>query len=250
MNNNDYDGVADLYDIYAQFDFDVPFYLERYSNFKGTALELMAGTGRLSVPMIKSGINLDCVDLSQGLLEKLSDKLDRARLHSNMYRRDICNLVLPRKYDVIIIGCNSFAEITDKDNRLKVLKSVYNLLNDSGEFVVTLHNPVIRRKSIDSKLKHVNDYKYGDDTIAFSISSHEDDNAVVHLKQFYEIYDKNGDLIKKKMLSLNFALIAKNEIEGELLETGFRIKEFYGNFDRSEFEGNSSPFLIYVAGKV
>jgi hypothetical protein len=62
MNNNDYDSVADLYDSYAQFDFDVDFYLKRYANFKGVALELMAGTGRLSVPLIKSGAKLDCVD--------------------------------------------------------------------------------------------------------------------------------------------------------------------------------------------
>jgi SAM-dependent methyltransferase len=249
MGNNDYDSVADLYDIYAQFDFDVGFYVERYAGFKGTALELMAGTGRLSVPLIKSGINLDCVDLSQGLLAKLSEKLDRSGLHSNMYRRDICDLTLPRTYDVAIIGCNSFAEIIDAGNRRKALKSVYSLLNDNGEFVMTLHNPTIRRKSIDNRLTYVNSYELDGTTIVFSIFSHEDENAVVHLKQFYETYDKNGDLLKKKMLCLDFALIEKNEIETDLREAGFKIKELFGNYDKSGFEGNSSPFLICVAGK-
>jgi SAM-dependent methyltransferase len=243
--NNDYDSVADFYDIYAKFDVDVDFYLKRYANFKGVALELMAGTGRLAFPLIKSGIKLDCVDLSEGLLEKLSDKLDRARLHSNMYRRDICNLELPRKYDVVIIGCNSFSEIVDRDNRLRALKSVCQLLNDYGEFIVTLHNPTIRRKSIDENVTHVNDFKIDDGTITFSIASREDDNAIVHLKQFYEIYDKSRNLLKKKTLELCFALIEKNEVEIELQEAGFKIKELYGNYDKSGFEGSVSPYLIY-----
>ena len=247
--NNDYDIVSDLYDVYVQFDFDIHFYLNRYSDFDGKALELMAGTGRLSIPLLKNNVSLDCVDLSRGLLNRLHQKLIVNNLKSNLFCRDICTLDLPDKYDLVIIGCNSFAEITEKNDRNKVIRSVYGLLNNKGELIITLHNPPVRRKSIDSGIIHVNDYKTDDKIISFSITSQEDPDAVVHLKQFYEIYDNNGCMVEKRMIDLNFALLSRNEIEQELVMEGFEIKEVFGNFDNSKFNDSDSQYIIIVASK-
>lgn len=248
MENN-YDIVSDLYDAYVQFDFDINFYLDRYSNFKGNVLELMAGTGRLSIPLLKNNVSLDCVDLSKGLLDKLRHKLIADKLNSNVFCQNICTLQIPYKYDSVIIGCNSFAEIIKKEDRDKVLRSVYDVLNEDGEFVLTLHNPQHRRKMIDRRLNHVDNFKTGEKTISFSISSHEDQNAIVHLNQFYEIYDNNGYMIEKKMINLNFALLSKTEIEKELNDEGFIIKEIFGNYDKKIFNEIDSQYIIIIASK-
>jgi SAM-dependent methyltransferase len=248
MENN-YDIVSDLYDTYVQFDFDINFYLDKYSNFNGNALELMAGTGRLSIPLLRNNVSLDCVDLSKGLLDKLRDKLIANKLISNVFCQNICMLQIPHKYDSVIIGCNSFGEIIKKEDRIKVIRSVYDLLNDNGEFVITLHNPINRRKLIDRTLKHVGNFIKDEKTISFSITSHEDQNAVVHLNQFYEIYDINGCMIEKKMINLNFALIPKNDIEKELINEGFKIKEVFGNFNKEIFNEVESTYIIVIATK-
>jgi SAM-dependent methyltransferase len=221
MENN-YDIVSDLYDTYVQFDFDVNFFIERYSHFKGNdVVELMAGTGRLSIPLLKNGVSLDCVDLSEGLLDKLRNKLIANKLRSNVFCQNICMLQIPHKYDAVIIGCNSFAEIIKKEDRDKVIRSVHGLLNGNGEFVITLHNPVSRRKLIDRRLNHVGTFENDGKIVSFSISSHEDQNAIVHLNQFYEIYNNNGCMVEKRMIALIFALISKNEMENELIYEGF-----------------------------
>jgi hypothetical protein len=122
-------------------------------------------------------------------------------------------------------------------------------LNDNGEFVITLHNPINRRKLIDRTLKHVGNFIKDEKTISFSITSHEDQNAVVHLNQFYEIYDNNGCMIEKKMINLNFALIPKNDIEKELINEGFEIKEVFGNFNKEKFNEVESTYIIIIATK-
>jgi hypothetical protein len=58
----DFDRVADLYDVYVRFSDDIPFFLEACANAGGTVLELMCGTGRLSLPLIEAGVALTCVD--------------------------------------------------------------------------------------------------------------------------------------------------------------------------------------------
>jgi 2-polyprenyl-3-methyl-5-hydroxy-6-metoxy-1,4-benzoquinol methylase len=56
--------IADLYDVYVTTTVDVPFFLEELKTTSGPVLELMAGTGRLSLPLAEAGARLTCVDIS------------------------------------------------------------------------------------------------------------------------------------------------------------------------------------------
>jgi len=242
---NDYNSVCDIYDLYNTASYDIDFYLKRFKNFKGNAVELMAGTGRLSIPLIKSGMKLDCVDISKGLLDRLSEKLSEENLQGNIYCQDIRFLNLEKKYDLIIIAFNSFSEIIDVKDRELVFRSVKNIISEPGEFIFTLYNPSYRRKSISNNLTFVDEFPVNDNKLRFFISSAESD-SIVEVKQFYELYDDSGILLNKRMLNLKFKLINRNEIEELIRRSGFIIKEFYGNFDSSEYDENISPFMIYI----
>jgi SAM-dependent methyltransferase len=77
MKTNDYDYIADLYDTYVPAAFDIPFFVDEARKSPGDVLELMSGTGRVSIPLLEAGIKLTCVDISAGLNAVLSDKLKR-----------------------------------------------------------------------------------------------------------------------------------------------------------------------------
>jgi predicted RNA methylase len=51
----DYAQVAELYDVYAQTEIDVPFFREAASGCRAV-LELTCGTGRLSIPLLRAGV--------------------------------------------------------------------------------------------------------------------------------------------------------------------------------------------------
>ena len=55
----DYALIADLYDEMVRFEADLPFFLEECRTAEGPVLELMCGTGRVSLPLIEAGIELD-----------------------------------------------------------------------------------------------------------------------------------------------------------------------------------------------
>ena len=57
MKNIDFNFVADIYDAYVAVDFDIDFFNQYAKAAKGKRLELMCGTGRVSVPLLKKGID-------------------------------------------------------------------------------------------------------------------------------------------------------------------------------------------------
>lgn len=246
---NDYDFVADIYDVYNTASYDIDFYVEKYKSFQGKAIELMAGTGRLSVPLLKSGINLDCLDISKGLLEHLSKKLTRENLNSTIICQDIRDLNLEHNYDLVIIAFNSFAEIVDENDQELVFESIKKILTPSGEFIFTLYNPVFRRKSINNNLALINELPLNDNKLLFFMSSKENEGNIVEIKQFYELYDRQGNFLNKRMLDLQFSLITKEKIEKLIKKTDLKVTEFYGNFDLSQYNEKDSPFMIYVLKK-
>ena len=79
MKSIDFDPVARYYDLYVQTELDVPFWVEEARRHAGRRLELMCGTGRISLALLRAGFALTCVDYSAGLLAVLREKLARER---------------------------------------------------------------------------------------------------------------------------------------------------------------------------
>jgi SAM-dependent methyltransferase len=122
----------------------------------GEVLELMCGTGRVSLPLVEAGVSLTCVDSSPQMLNVLRQKLDARHLSANVQEMDVCALALPQRFDLLFIPFHSFSEILSPDDQHTTLEHVRDHLSDNGRFICTLHNPVVRRQSVDSQLRLVN----------------------------------------------------------------------------------------------
>lgn len=151
MSAMNYAQVASLYDIYVTMEFDIPFFLQEAQSH-AKVLELMAGTGRVSLPLLRAGVNLTCVDSSPLMLDRLRQKLHTEGLTADVHEMDICNLALGATFDLILIPFHSFAEITFPTDQRAALRAIRNHLPSTGRFICTLHNPPIRLKSVDGFL--------------------------------------------------------------------------------------------------
>src|SRR5512135_1293635 len=121
MKINDYNPIADLYDIYVPATFDIDFFVNETKKSKGEVLELMSGTGRVSIPLLEAGVKLTCVDLSAELNTIFQEKLVQKGLKADIYQMDICELDLHKKFDMVIIPFASFAHITSPQDQRKAL---------------------------------------------------------------------------------------------------------------------------------
>jgi len=253
MEINNYDYVADLYDIYVPATFDIDFFLAETRKASGQVLELMSGTGRVSIPLIKAGVKLTCVDLSAGLNAILKDKLEKMGLKADVYQMDVCELELEKKFDMVIIPFSSFAHITLPDDQRKALARIQQHLNPGGIFICTLGNPKLRKKTIDGQLRLFRTYPLPDTQgqllLWITEALDAEDDQVVKTMQFYEEYDAKGVLQSKRFLEIHFRLSQKDEFEALAQAAGFKVKAFYGDYAYSEFS-DDSPAMIWFLENV
>jgi SAM-dependent methyltransferase len=253
MEINNYDYIADLYDIYVPVTFDIDFFVKETKKSSGEVLELMSGTGRVSIPLIEAGVKLTCVDLSAELNAILENKLHQMGLKADVYQMDVCELELQKKFDMIIIPFHSFAHITSPDDQRKALARIQQHLLPGGTFICTLRNPIIRQKEVDGQLQLSSKYPLPDTQGVLLIwiveNINYDDNQIVEAMQFYEEYDAKGVLKSKRLLELHFRLSRKAEFEELAKAAGFKVKAFYGDYSYSEFN-DDSPFLIWLLENV
>lgn len=248
MKDIDYNSIAEIYDLYVTADYDVPFFLAESKPVTGPILELMAGTGRLSLPLIEAGAKLTCVDSSSAMLEVLSRKLQQRGLHAELVCADVRHLGLPAQFELAILPFQSFMEIIGEANQRAALAAVYECLAPGGRFICTLHNPAIRRKQVDGLLRLVGQFPTNNGTLVVS-GFEQGEKPVVSRQQFFEFFDRDGRLLEKRLLQMKFAFVEKHEFEQMARSAGFRIAQLYGSYDRAPFDPAQSPVMIWVLVK-
>jgi SAM-dependent methyltransferase len=248
----EWDRVASFYDLYAQATFDIPFFVQEATRLPGNVLELMAGTGRVSLPLVKAGVRLTCVDNAPEMLAVLSQKLVREHLSVQVYDMDVRDLAFDQLFDLIIIPFHSFGELISSDDQKRVLTRIHEHLTERGRFICTLHNPSHRLRSVDGQLRLVGSYPGVDpqtSLLFWSVSNAEPATNIVHAWQFYEHYDQHGMLQEKRILQIRFALLQRAEFETLAAAAGFQVLSFYGDYVYAPFQEETSPYMIWVLGK-
>ena len=245
MTHIDYDSIAEIYDLYVTADHDVAFFVTEATAAGGPVLELTAGTGRLSLPLVEVGVELTCVDSSQGMLDVLSRKLAQRGLHAEVYCADVRRLGLPARFTLAILPFQSFMEIVGEVDQRAALVAIHGCLVPGGRFICTLHNPAVRRSQVDERLRVVGRFRTPEGTLVVSGFEQGGDPVVTRL-QFFECFDGEGQLQQKRLLPMEFALVEREAFASMAEAAGFRVVELYGDYDGSPFDPERSPVMIWV----
>jgi SAM-dependent methyltransferase len=247
-----YNQVAELYDACIQVDFDVPFFLEAASQAQGPVLELMSGSGRVSLPLIQAGVPLTCVDFSAGLLDVLRRKLYVHGLSAELHLLDVRELALSQQFDLIFIPFHSFPEITDVTDEQQVLQRIADHLLDTGRFICTLHNPPVRLRAGDQPyglwLKRPLPNEQGT-VLLWGSQCYDPAREIMTVSEFFEVYNAGNVMQARHMVELNFRLLTKAQFESMAVKAGFHVEALYGDYSRASFDEASSPFMIWVLRK-
>jgi SAM-dependent methyltransferase len=244
----DYSRVAGLYDSYVTTDLDLDFFLDEAMRVGGPVLELMAGTGRVSIPLLQAAVDLTCVDNSPAMLSVFRDKLRQQRLSAELIQADVCELSLDRRFDLIFIPFHSFAEIKEPGRQRRALARIHAHLADDGRFICTLHNPSVRLQAADGRRRQLGEFPLpgAGKTLVLSIVERYDPAArVVTGTQFYEMRNSQGNTISEDAVDIRHYVHDRNGFEGLLENAGFVISSLFGDYRRASFESETSPFMIW-----
>lgn len=171
-------------------------------------LELTSGTGRLSIPLIKSGVKLTCVDISQGMIKVLERKLKNEGLQANLLCANVQHLEFQEEYQDVILPFQSFMELIGKERQLNTLRAAYRALVPNGRFYCTMHNTSVRRKTVDGALRGVGNFTTEQGFIVVT-GFETGGEPIVQRSQFIEHFNSKGQLKERIFQPMRFELIEK-----------------------------------------
>ncbi len=151
----DYSKLARLYDDYCVYAGDIGFFRRCVRDWPGETLELMAGTGRVSLPLARDGASLTCVDSSPAMLGVLHRKLRGAGTGARIVCADARSLPFRCTFQLVLLPFQGLTELPSANDQARALRAAADLLSPSGRFVCTTHNPAVRLRSVDGSWQRV-----------------------------------------------------------------------------------------------
>jgi SAM-dependent methyltransferase len=254
LSGNLYNNTADFYDYDNRevIKDDLDFYVEYANQTKGPILELASGTGRVSLYVAeKTGRILECIELSEQMLEKFSDKLKSS--HKNLqenihlHNGDMSNFDLGQKFKFIMIPWRSLQILPVREKTVECLSCVYRHLADDGIFVFEIFKPRV----YDEKWLGKEDISYdiidGSKRIIRSTVNHYADTVkkYIQYKNKIRILENGVERLKEDLLTLKY--YEYNDIVDILKELKFKIKEEYGYYDKRSVKDGEE--MIFVCTK-
>jgi 16S rRNA G966 N2-methylase RsmD len=253
MTSLDYSRVADIYDAYCLYEEDIPFWVTVAQQTQGRILELMTGTGRISLPLMKKGRQVVCVDCDANMLSVLRRKAQSHGSSAQVVCADVSDLPFSEPFDLILLPFQGFSELIREEQQRRALEAIAGCLSDRGTFVCTLHNPRVRRQAIDGSWHEVvrAAHPNGNGSLAVGIKADFDVvSRVVRGTQRIDEYDDAGRVARSRSLSLSFSLLEKEHFLKLVEEAALEVTSLQGDYNGSPFDRENSPVMIWWLKKI
>ena len=209
----------------------------------GPVLELASGTGRLAEPIIDIGLPYTGIDTSKTFIKEAKKRFGNKGIFKTGNMQDFN---LQTDYNFIFIGFNSFLHnLTDEDAK-NCLSSVHKHLSEKGLFFASafIPDPVFLYQGNElHPATSFFTYRKKQCRIMEKNTYHED-TQINHITWTIE----TDGMLSNESYTFKQRMYPPHMMDILLSETGFTIKEKYGDWDRALLD-EFSPMQIYICRK-
>lgn len=254
--NDEYSFSSDFYDYIPVYNdrSDIDFYVEQAEKTDGSVLELGCGTGRVLIPVARTGRRITGLDPSAAMLDicrrKLKEEDAEIRERVTLIDGDMRNLNLDRKFSLITTPFRSFQHLETVEDQLRTLENIRRHLDDEGVFILDLFNPSMKYILDESRREEFGDEPSFDlpdgrrVTRKFRNPSVDLAKQLINCEMIYHMEHPDGKK-ERKVHSFKMRYIFRYEAEHLLERSGFSVLEVLGAFNGSPF-GTSWPGELII----
>ena len=116
---------------------EVPFVTAFIARFGEPALDLGCGTGRVLLPLLRAGVDVDGADVSADMIRLAREAVLRERLATGLFVQPMHEMALPRRYRTIYM-LGSFGLSGDRANDLHCLRRCRDHLEPGGALLFNM----------------------------------------------------------------------------------------------------------------
>jgi SAM-dependent methyltransferase len=199
----------------------------------GPALELAVGHGRIAIPLARTGVEVDGIDISAKAIE-----LIRAHPHGgavNASVADMSDFALDRKYSLVYLVFNTIMNLTTQDQQVACFENAAHHLRPGGCFVIENVVPALRRLPPGNPavpFAVTEDYIGIDDFI---------DRTHLQISRSRHFSRRRDGTFRE--LSAPFRYVWPAELDLMARIAGMRLEHRWAGWDRSAFTGESESHV-------
>jgi SAM-dependent methyltransferase len=223
---------------------DVPFYVEEAKRARGLVLELACGTGRVTIPIAQSAVEIVGLDRSTTMLAHARTKASEAGVNIQWIESDCRRFEMGRKFALIFIAFNSMQHLHDHASLAALFANVRRHLAPGGRFIFDVFNPSIAILGRDPSRRHLErEYEDPDGrgTVTLETTAiYEDAAQVNHITCYFSLPERKDYRVEQLHLRCFFP----QELDLLVRTNGFEIEETFGNFERKSFASGDMKQVV------
>ena len=250
---------------WAEFNEDGPEieYFLRYVELGQPALDVACGTGRLLIPYLRAGLDVDGCDVSADMIALCREKAEREGFSPTLFVQPMHELDPPRRYRTIYV-CGGFGLGSDRERDGQALARFFECLEPGGTLVLDNENPYAaslpwkywqreERKEIPKEWEPLEEAerRRAADGSELALQSRVVDLDPLEQSLSYEMRAglwRDGELVQREEHTLRLNLYFMHELLLLLERAGFEDVVVHGDYVE-EPPTSASRFLVFVARK-
>jgi SAM-dependent methyltransferase len=107
---------------------------------EGDGLEFAIGTGRIALPLIAAGVNVDGIELSPDMVDRMREKPGGDVVDVSM--GDMSKVQMGRTYGLVYLVYNTIGNLLTQDEQVRCFENAARHLTRDGVFVLECRIPV------------------------------------------------------------------------------------------------------------
>jgi len=251
--------IAELYDSVVPYRErqDVNFFVEMAQRSGGPVLELGCGTGRVLIPIAKSGIEIVGLDASPKMLSVCREKLlnesgDVQSKVVGLIQGDMRAFDLNQKFSLVTIPFRPFQHLLTVEDQMSCLENIRKHLVPGGKLVLDIFNPSLLLLADERYLQeHGEEPEFttadGRRVVRRArIVWRDYFNQITHNELIYYVTHPNA---REERFVHQFPMryLFKFEAEHLLARCNFGVESVYADYDLSPYGSKYPGELIVVA---
>jgi len=225
---------------------DVKFWQGMVQRTGGPVLELGCGTGRVSLPMARTGVEVIGIDRSESMLARARKRTKLAKLGRRLHlvRGDITALPLPDKSVKLVAAPYGILQSLLDDKVLDAaLASAHRVLPKGGTFAIDMVSDLVSWQEYERRVKLRGTMRGSDAhiTLVESVRQHPKQGLTEFDQEFIE---RRGTKRHVHAFQIRFRTLSVAQMTARLERAGFRIDAVLGDYAGGPWDERADVWLI------
>lgn len=238
-----YRDIAAFYDCeHDAFQDDISFYLDQVT--EGPVLEVGSGTGRIMLPLLRSGLEVWGVDPSAAMLDRSRLRLARFS-EAKLVCGTVADVAVEPRFRTVILPLNTLWHLPNTSSQLAMLREIRARVDEGATLLVDVSNPLsLADRGARGEIRERFSGPCGSEHLRV-LSSAWDDQATqqLALSLTYDITDPAGS-VRRVHAAMQLRYLYRYELELVLRSGGFASEDVYGSYDREPYRADSTNLLV------